>query len=210
MNKILLTICAAVTWPCLSAWGFSPPDTAIIASNAPSANGWKYRSQSLAKSVNALRAIGKEKCLAALRDHLRATDDRKAVERVTLLGLCLFKNPTERWDKPALGRGIGYLSLDVEESIPKFPLYYFEDVPFLIIVGYRGGGQIISSPDKFLKQCESLELIDKDIPLTGHAETAKKLIQTPTFKGFYSRQGDIDYMTKMVLEQAEDVPLPEK
>lgn len=180
-----------------------PKDHAML-KKTPEIEGYYYRCGEMVQVVNYLRCLGKEKCVAALRQYFERDDESDA--KILVLCRLLFVNP-KGWDPPILGNPVP-VPVSNEDAIKKFPLFPIalsNNVPFLLIQGYNLGGAA-ESPAECLKICEGLSLIKKDYSLTGYEKAAKALTQSESFLKLYDKK-DRPQMVKMILHQAGE---PEK
>lgn len=118
--------------------------------------GLSFNPKGLVKAVNYFHSIGYKKSLQALRDYC-ALAEQKAVENnpenVFLVARILFVPKDVREVMPRLLLG----QPDLEEPkvptvLPLFPLCLYRDIPFLLIGGYRIGGEG-RPPSEYVEWC---------------------------------------------------------
>jgi hypothetical protein len=145
--------------------------------------------------VNYLRKLGKEKCLAVLRSYLECDGGNYAV---LILCRLLFVNP-KGWPQPSLGQPRPVVNKDVAKQFPLFPIAVSDNVPFLLVNGYRVEGVDESAAD-CVKLCEGLSLINKDYSTSDHEKAARTLTETESFRRLYLEK-DLQVMVEIVTGQ---------
>ncbi len=179
-----------------------------------------YRCANLVALVNTLHHMGKEKSLNFLEEYCRQEKVRGTAQySMNVLCICriLFVPPSD-------GSKESWHEYDEKHSIPvmnpntlakaRFPLYpmaVVDGVPFVLDdVGISAGGDWIESwvdPKDSLNRCRGLELIHSDLPTTGYARAALKLIRSEDYQQAYSPNApDAGHLRYKMLLQAIDEP----
>lgn len=159
--------------------------------------GADYRCDKWVETLNPLRQLGKEKCLAVLRAYFAEHHDH---ERILIVCRLLFVNP-KGWDPPPLGGLDPPVEKEAKMKFPLFPIAVSEGVPIFIVWGYKSGGKIGGGPE-CLKLCEQLDLIKDAYSTTGYEKAARSLTQSQDFLQLYS-ESDRPRMVNMILDQAK-------
>ncbi len=123
----------------------------------PGFSGLRFNPRNLIHAVNYLQRIGRDKSFKALRSYCaiaqQAAKDHNP-ENVILIARILFVRKDGQTGLPYLL--IGQPDLQEPEDptlIPMFPLFIHRDIPFLLIGGYRMGGQG-RPPIEYVEWCE--------------------------------------------------------
>ena len=133
---------------------------------SPRIQGRGFDPVALIRAVNALRMLGKEGAIEALRTyHELATSDDPSLfrydldeQRVFLIAMLLFVRKDGVRRMPMLH--IGATDLDqrrgnTSEEWPVFPLAIQDDCPFLLVTGYTLTSGLPESPMDYLSYCYS-------------------------------------------------------
>jgi hypothetical protein len=176
------------------------PQISLVSERLLSA-GYEYKCVEMARLVNALRKLGKDKALAALNSHADGALEHGQSGAIFLICRCLFENPNG-WTPPDLGAPLPDVPDEVIAKLPHFPLMFSDGVPFMVIQGYILGGRS-ENPKDFLKLCEALPLRQSDLPTTGYDAAARSLVASDLFSQLYPDAAVRRSMSKMVLRQAE-------
>ncbi len=86
------------------------------------------------------------------------------------------------------------------KAFPCYPIAISKGVPFFLVGGFTGSG-FSGATSRCLPDCETLPLIDKDLPTGGYAEAAK-LVASDEFKALYPDEKTRKEMAGMIAEQA--------
>jgi len=159
----------------------------------------KYRCDRFMCAVNNFRSAGKDGALMALKDYVG--DDRwPGYPDAFILCRALFEG---KWYPPVLGEPLPHAQ-ENSKAFPLFPLAIVDDVPFLLITGYRLGGQG-DRASRMLNGCQNRALVDHDFHYDkGKAlSAAKRLVDMPEFRVLYEQEEDYRKMKQFVLQQAE-------
>jgi hypothetical protein len=174
-----------------------------IIDGAPEADGRTYRCEDMVRVVNYLRGLGKNGAIAALKQHVAALRQHRAKgsdARVFMICRCLFQN-AKGWKEPVLGQPEPDVPEKATKAYPAFPIAFSKDVPFLVIAGYALGG-LAEQPEGCVKECESLPLIENDLPTNGFAAAAQTLVASEAFKALYPNDKTRQEMTDIIVGQA--------
>lgn len=204
---LFISCCCA---PGLSCAG-QATNAASLLKNAPSIRGVEYRCDSMVRTVNSLRQLGKDQALDVIRHHLLENDKYAAPDQWTkILIVCrlLFVN-TNGWQPPRLGQPVPNVDWKVARQFPLFPIALSDGVPFLLVRDYNAGGFTSDTADKCVKLCEGFPLISTDLPEQGLKDAAQNLVKSELFQGLYSTPESKEDANIMILEQASDDPKPE-
>jgi hypothetical protein len=213
MNKKILIICAIV----VSIFGAAQlgcsnvnrptHDSAIL--RALPANciwGYAYRCKDMVVCVNALKRIGKNRTLSAMKEYAaQVGDGRDPMDGEKLLLVCriLFINE-KGWQTPALGQPVPANDWKYAEQYPLFPIAISEGVPFLLINGYRSGGMSRDmTPDACIQDCEKLSIRSQLIPEGNYKKAAEELINSKYFQQLYVDPKWKEIMTAEIRAQAQ-------
>ena len=168
-------------------------------SKFPKIDAYLYRCGEMVQVVNYLRGLGKEKSLAALREYCGSAQGDHIIPIICRL---LFVNP-KGWSPPRIGAPVPRVNKDAAKRFPLFPIALSENVPFLVIKGYRLGG-LPESGARCLELCEGFSMIQEDYPLTGYENAAKALTQNESFRELFYDKEDLQQMVKMIFLQASE------
>lgn len=174
-------------------------DVAML-SKAPSITGDTYQCGDIIQVVNHLRQLGKDKCLAVLRDYLAAGGEH---DKVLVICRLLFVNP-KGWEPPILGETVPAIGQHMAKQFPLFPIALSDRVPFLLVRGYSLKGQA-ESAFACVKLCDGFALVKDDYPLVGYEKAARALTQSDSFRQLYDA-ADRPEMADMILRQAKTKP----
>jgi hypothetical protein len=161
-------------------------------------DGYVYKCADMARVVNYLRGLGKERALAVLKQHVKngGPEDGKVI----VICRCLFLN-TKTWEDPDLGGPDLEVPEEATKAFPAFPIAFSKNVPFYLVGAYSSNG-ISHGAARCLKHCESLPLIDKDLPIDGYAAAAEALVGNESFKALYPDRKIRKSMAEMIADQA--------
>lgn len=182
-----------------------PAETKEILEKVPHMEGYRFSCERLIAAVNHLRSLGKARAVQALRTYYLAGGKEAQEdwdEQVYLACRCLFVNP-EGWTKEfgALGAEQPPVRFSEQQAIPAFPLMFSDRVPFLVLSGYRYSGRRISAAS-VIYHCESLEIIDSDLPTANLRTAAEALIKSDHFRDLFVNPQDRTRIEEMVRKQA--------
>lgn len=112
-----------------------------VLDTAPPLRGDSYDPRSVIRIVNALHPLGKEKSLAAIEEYLRVAPNLAYARcglYVVLRVLFDVPNPP---GQPEVIQGLpGPLIPTKSDVVPRFPVLLIDDIPLLLVSGYRGSG----------------------------------------------------------------------
>jgi hypothetical protein len=167
--------------------------------------GWDYQPNKLVRTVNALRALGKDEALSLLRSYFAADPfDLSRDEDVQIICRFLFVNP-DGWKRPTLGAPVPEARPEEEDHFPQFPIVLSDGIPFLLATGYRVGG---GGPKSWalLIECQQLQLTDKDMRIADRDQAkvaAESLVASDGFKRLYRDDEQTAMARSIVLAQAK-------
>jgi hypothetical protein len=177
-------------------------ETSILG-NGPAISGGSYRCADMVRVVNQLRRLGKRDAIRLLKQYIqrsRLEDDDPV--KIILICRCLFENP-KGWNPPRLGEPVPEVAEAAVKKFPAFPIGFSRRVPFLVIGGYRLGGRP-ENPMVTLRQCETLSLIESDLPTIGYRTAAQSLLTDAGFRGLYPDAGTRKEMASIIMRQARE------
>jgi hypothetical protein len=166
--------------------------------------GYHSNPNRLAKTVNALKGLGKERALLALRDYVNGPIDFIRNQDVQIICRILFNKPTG-WKPPMLGAASPETRFDGESRFPQFPVAFSEGIPFVLVNGYSSGGGPGDLAINIIQECEHLTMIETDLPLCSNKDAvraAELLISGDTFKYLYVNNDATKSASSFVLWQA--------
>jgi hypothetical protein len=163
----------------------------------PSVSGVSYNCKETIQLLNHLRRMGKEKCLATLREYLATGGDDF---RVLMVCRLLFVNPNG-WGQTVLGNPLPEINHESVKKFPSFPFALTNGVPFLIVEGYVLRGKC-ESANVCLKHCYKFVMVKEDYPSDGYEKAALDLTDTDAFQKLYNKE-DLPRITKMISRQAK-------
>lgn len=142
----------------------------------PGFSGLRFNPRVLIAAVNHLQSAGTEESLKTLRDYwtiARQAPEYSNPENILLVARILFVYADEQKGKPRLLLGQPDLEEPEDPTLfPVFPLCIHQGIPFLIIGGYRIGGEA-QPPIEYVEWCSrhcelrSDPLIPTDNPLAS-------------------------------------------
>lgn len=118
--------------------------------------GWQFDPAQLIRAVNHCHQLGHDGSLVALRTTLERSDSggQDTAEKVLLVARVLYTPKGGNLSLPSLQRGQAEPSEPSDQTLaPLFPVHIIEDIPFLLIAGYRLAGQAPPAGD-YLAWCE--------------------------------------------------------
>jgi hypothetical protein len=226
---ILITIifpgccnCATKAEPSLtSAKETSPKETAELL-NVLRTEMQVYRCPTMVAIVNNLRHLGKQQAIRLLEDY-DTSNDRRLKDQLNVVCICrvLFVAPKTGWKEPwsefnreqgheVVKEGLGFTPSE-KSRFPLYPMALSNGVPFLLNMGYATGfsGPTIPVPNEAeasIAKCRDLELIPADLPTTGYAQAALKLLKSEDYRTvFPPNSTDADLLRNWILLEAIDV-----
>jgi hypothetical protein len=108
-------------------------------------SGHRHDPAALIRAVNHLRGLGKEQAIAALRGLLASPPP--SPESAVLAARVLFPRNAAGAPPPELGLGAPDLGPPPDPAtFPLFPVALHRDIPFVLIGGYRVGGEWDPAP----------------------------------------------------------------
>jgi hypothetical protein len=114
---------------------------------SPPINGWMFDPPALIRAANALVALGRDEGCAAIaayvqrRETAGTSDPPDSDSRALLLLRAVFDPASPETPLPAIALGRPDVDLpEPDRTWPRLPLVLVEDVPFLLVGGYRSGG----------------------------------------------------------------------
>jgi hypothetical protein len=106
-------------------------------------SGYQYNPLPVIRAVNALRAVGRERALAAIAEYLRISSylDEPAREGTFLVMRTLFDAPPSSGGMPRMGVGAPSPPEPKDPHVaPRFPIVIADDIPVLGVLGYTLAG----------------------------------------------------------------------
>jgi len=107
-------------------------------------DGESYDPLKLIRVINALQPLGKEKALAAISEYLRVCSryDDEGCDGLFLILRALFEVPADPGYMPRMLVGAPWPPEPSDRRlIPRFPIWLQDDIPILMVSGYRLAGQ---------------------------------------------------------------------
>ncbi len=160
----------------------------------------QFRSLDIVRAVNALRRVGKKSSLILLNEALKR-EEPDAPMAVSIVCRLLFRPPSGGWTHPVLGAPFPSINPVAAGGFPLFPIAISHGVPFILVRGYTLVG-VTTEPEQTLSQCQTSDLVARDLPLDGYSAAAKALVSTDQFKQLYPNSDDIALMARDVITQS--------
>lgn len=120
----------------------------------PGFRGFDFGPLPLLKAVNFLRVLGLEESLALLDSCCQSAGTAApCAENVLLIARLLFEPKDPYIRPPAVNYGQPDIGLPADPDLaPLFPIHLVRDCPFLLVGGYRAGGEA-TQPSQYLSWC---------------------------------------------------------
>jgi hypothetical protein len=114
-----------------------------------------YDPMTVVRAVNRLRAMGKPKAIAGLREYLRvATRDSQVECGVILVMWVLFELPTDTGHMPSVAWGDLRPPPPIDlRDFPRYPILLVDDIPFVITNGWLLTG-FVTPPQSYIDRFE--------------------------------------------------------
>jgi hypothetical protein len=162
-----------------------------------------------ARTVNILRAAGKDRALASLRSY--ALTSIGADRNTKLLCRQVFVNP-KGWDTPGLGLPWPKGEPAEYRRIHDFPIVFSEGIAFSLATGYSGAGWGLPAAST-LDECQKFDIVRGDLKVPTRTEAlsaSRALLLSLDLKAIYPQAHDFSeiewFVTQQALRQPKSVP----
>ena len=161
-----------------------------LVQQAPLADGWRFDPSALLRAVNVLAGWDAavvlellEECLSNLERTPRTTTQVTDASGLALVARLVFPSRDASHPLPAPALGQSDLAAPADQTTwPFFPLSPVDDLPFLVVGGYRAGGAL--DLRGWFARCAELGEVRRQplIPRSSPVDGADALIATPQWQ----------------------------
>jgi hypothetical protein len=196
IQLLVVTACAWLVAGCARAVASRAP----ILSATENFWGGDFHSDEFVRTVNGLRALGKEGALEALDHYSSYVLDRQRSMDIALVCKTLFVKP-RGWETVEMLRD----RPDLLRLLPSYPVVVWQGVPLLLTknVGYGAG---MRSGKSYIEECRRYEMIGADLPQYDKnqaAEASRSLTASALFASLFKSSEDRIEMSRYLAGQAE-------
>ena len=186
-----------------------------LVQQAPLADGWRFDPSALLRAVNVLAGWDAaavlellEECLSNLERTPRTTTQVTDASGLALVARLVFPSRDASHPLPAPALGQPDLAAPADLTTwPFFPLSPVDDLPFLVVGGYRAGGAL--DLRGWFARCAELGEVRRQplIPRSSPVDAAEALIATPQWQILVPQARRPRYMA-MIRGQALRASMP--